>query len=71
MPSLPDIGPFRRRLDELDAQMADPSFYSNPRRAAEVRAQIETVSPILAATFEQPTGSLGWVLFVGLFTSDG
>ena len=36
MDALPDIFPFQRRLEELDAQMAEPSFYSNPRRAAEV-----------------------------------
>ncbi|HEY1792813.1 MAG TPA: peptide chain release factor 1 [Opitutaceae bacterium] len=36
MEPLPDISPFRRRLEELDAQMAEPSFYTNPRRAAEV-----------------------------------
>jgi peptide chain release factor 1 len=36
MDALPDISPFQRRLEELDAQMAEPSFYSNQRRAAEV-----------------------------------
>ena len=36
MDHLPDIHTFQRRLDELDAQMAEPSFYTNPRRAAEV-----------------------------------
>lgn len=36
MDSLPDITPFRRRLDELDAQMSDASFYLNPRVAADV-----------------------------------
>ena len=36
MEDLPDILPFRRRLEELSAQMAEPSFYANPRRAAEV-----------------------------------
>ncbi|MDP1580540.1 MAG: peptide chain release factor 1 [Candidatus Didemnitutus sp.] len=35
MDQLPDITPFQRRLDELDAQMAEPSFYANGRRAAE------------------------------------
>jgi peptide chain release factor 1 len=33
---LPDISPFQRRLEELDAQMAEPSFYANTRRAADV-----------------------------------
>src|SRR5277367_3853804 len=36
MDDLPDISPFQRRLEELDAQMAEPSFYANPRRAADV-----------------------------------
>ena len=36
MEQLPDIMPFRRRLEELAAQLASPSFYANPRRAAEV-----------------------------------
>ena len=36
MDQLPDLTPFERRCDELDAQMAAPSFYANPRRAAEV-----------------------------------
>jgi len=36
MDALPDIAPFRRRLDELDAEMAEPSVYSNPRRAADL-----------------------------------
>ncbi len=36
MDRLPDILSFQRRLDELDAQMAEPSFYANSRRAAEV-----------------------------------
>jgi peptide chain release factor 1 len=36
MDVLPDLTPFQRRLDELDAQMAEPSFYANPRRAADV-----------------------------------
>ncbi|HZZ56517.1 MAG TPA: peptide chain release factor 1 [Opitutaceae bacterium] len=36
MDHLPEIEPFRRRLEELDAQMAAPSFYAHPRQAAEV-----------------------------------
>jgi peptide chain release factor 1 len=36
MDALPDISPFQRRLEELDAQMAEPSFYANQRRAADV-----------------------------------
>ena len=36
MDELPSIAPFQRRLGELAAQMAEPSFYTNPRRAADV-----------------------------------
>ncbi len=36
MSTIPDIAPFRRRLDELDAQMADPNLFNDPRRAADV-----------------------------------
>ena len=36
MDLLPDIAPFQRRLDELDAQMAEPAFYANPRKATEI-----------------------------------
>ena len=36
MDQLPEINSFQRRLDELDAQMAEPSFYANPRKAADV-----------------------------------
>jgi len=36
MEQLPDITLFQRRLDELDAQMAEPSFYGNARKAADI-----------------------------------
>ena len=36
MDQLPDIYPFKRRLEELAANMAEPSFYSNPRKAADI-----------------------------------
>jgi len=36
MDRLPEITPFQLRLDELNAQMAEPSFYANSRRAADV-----------------------------------
>jgi peptide chain release factor 1 len=36
MDALPEISPFQRRLEELDAQMAEPSFDANQRRAADV-----------------------------------
>lgn len=43
MDELPDISPFQRRLEELDAQMAEPSFYANPRRAAEVTREQQRI----------------------------
>ena len=43
MDALPEISPFQRRLEELDAQMAEPSFYNNPRRAAEVTREQQKI----------------------------
>ena len=48
MDELPDIAPFQRRLDELDAQMAEPSFYSNPRRAAEISREQQKLQTLVA-----------------------
>lgn len=48
MDELPDIAPFQRRLEELDAQMAEPSFYSNPRRAAEISREQQRLQQLLA-----------------------
>jgi peptide chain release factor 1 len=48
MPALPDIFPFQIRLDELDAQMASPSFYSNPRKAADVTREQQRLSQLVA-----------------------
>ncbi len=48
MEELPDILPFRRRLDELSAQMAETSFYSNPRRAAEVTREQQRLAQLCA-----------------------
>ena len=36
MDTLPDIATFQLRLDELSAQMAEPSFYANARKATEI-----------------------------------
>jgi peptide chain release factor 1 len=36
MDTLPDIFSFQLRLDELSAQMAEPSFYANARKATEI-----------------------------------
>ncbi len=47
MDQLPDILPFQRRLDELDAQMADPSFYSQPRKAAEISREQQKLQQLV------------------------
>src|SRR6266540_4727803 len=47
MDELPDIFPFQRRLDELDAQMAEPTFYANPRRAADVSREQQKVQQLV------------------------
>jgi len=44
---LPDITPFQRRLAELGAQMAEPAFYGNPRRAAEVTREQQKLQKLV------------------------
>ncbi len=48
MDSLPDILPFQRRLDELDAQMAAPTFYANARKAADVSREQQKLGQLVA-----------------------
>jgi peptide chain release factor 1 len=48
MDEVPDIAPFQMRLDELDAQMADPAFYSNPRKATEISREQQRVGKLVA-----------------------
>ncbi|HTX65892.1 MAG TPA: peptide chain release factor 1 [Opitutaceae bacterium] len=48
MDQVPDIAPFQRRLDECNAQMAEPSFYANPRRAAEVTREQQKLAQLAA-----------------------
>lgn len=47
MTELPDITPFRIRLDELDAQMADPNLFADPQRAAMVSRDQQRVSRLV------------------------
>jgi len=47
MHHLPEIHSFQLRLDELDAQMAEPSFYANPRRAAEVTREQQRIRQLV------------------------
>ncbi len=52
MDELPPIAPFQRRLDELSAQMAEPLFYSNARRATEVTREQQKLSQLVSAHAE-------------------
>ena len=47
MSKIPDIAPFRAKLDSLDAQIAEPNFYSDQRRAAEVGREHQRVSSLI------------------------
>ena len=48
MDNLPSIFPFQRRVDELDAQMAAPSFYANSRRATDVTREHQKLGQLIA-----------------------
>ena len=48
MDELPSIAPFQRRRDELAAQMAEPSFYANSRRAADVTREHQKLTQLAA-----------------------
>ena len=47
MHTIPDIAPFRAKLAELDGQMAEPDFYSDQRRAAEVAREHQRLSSLV------------------------
>ena len=47
MEVLPDIAPFQRRLEELAAHMAEPAFYANSRRAAEVTREHQKLQKVV------------------------
>ena len=47
MHKIPDIAPFRAKLESLDAQIAEPNFYSDQRRAAEVGREHQRVSSLI------------------------
>ncbi len=55
MPELPDLSPFEERLATLDRQMAQPDFYSDPRRAALQAREHQKLSQLMALKrrFEQ------------------
>lgn len=47
MHKIPDIAPFRAKLNDLDAQMAEPNFYSDQRRAAEIGREQQRLSSLV------------------------
>ncbi len=47
MENLPAIAPFQRRLDELNARMAEPSFYTAARAAAEVTREQQKLAALV------------------------
>ncbi len=47
MEALPDIFPFKNRYEELTAEMGDPSFYNDPRHAAEVGREHQRLEALL------------------------
>ncbi len=47
MDQLPDIAPFRRRFEELGAQMAEASFYSNSRKAADTTREHQRLGSLI------------------------
>ena len=47
MHKIPDIAPFRDKLGELDAQMAEPNFYSDQRRAAEISREHQRLGSLI------------------------
>jgi len=55
MDHLPDITPFQHRLDELDAQMTDPTFYQNPRKAADITREQQKLKTLVEnhATYQK------------------
>jgi peptide chain release factor 1 len=47
MHKIPDIAPFREKLAEYDAQMAEPSFFSDQRHAAEISRDHQRLSQLV------------------------
>jgi len=48
MPKLPDLEPFKLRVNELDEQMGKPDFFSDGRRAANVSREHQKLSNLIA-----------------------
>ena len=47
MQNIPDITPVRKRLEEIDALMAQPEFYQDSRRAAEISREHQKIQRML------------------------
>ena len=47
MDELPDIFPFQRRFEEIDAQMASPEFFNDQRRAAALSREHQKLRELL------------------------
>lgn len=47
MHKIPDIAPFRSKLEALDAQMAAPDFFSDARKATEVSREHQRLSALI------------------------
>jgi peptide chain release factor 1 len=47
MPSVPDIAPFVRRLEEIDASMAAPSFFTDARRVARLSREHQKLRDLI------------------------
>ena len=47
MHKIPDIAPFKDKLAELDTQMAEPNFYSDQRKAAEISREHQRLSSLV------------------------
>jgi peptide chain release factor 1 len=61
MPKLPDLSLFQNRFDEIDAAMAEPSFFQNARRAAELTRERQRLRSLLddAAALQRIERELG------------
>ncbi|HKK19127.1 MAG TPA: peptide chain release factor 1 [Opitutales bacterium] len=47
MHKIPDIAPFRDKLAEFDAQMAEPNFFADQRRAADVSREHQRLTSLV------------------------
>lgn len=47
MHNIPDIEPFRKKLNELDLQMSEPEFFSNAKKASEVSREHQRLTALI------------------------